>query len=77
MGSRTGRRRRGAANAKPLSARKKVRAQGMRPVTLWVRSPKFAADAKLQCLLANRSPYSAEDWAWVYSMAEEAPFNAR
>jgi hypothetical protein len=63
---------------KPLTSREKVgahrarlRAQGMRPVTLWVqdiRSPKFAADARRQCLLANSSRYAAADQAWVDSM---------
>jgi len=80
MGSRakpqTGKRRK----TKPLASRDKVRAhrtrlraQGMRPVTIWVpdmRSPKFAAEARRQCLLANKSPYAAEDQVWVDSMIE-------
>lgn len=66
------------AKAKPMTSRDKVRkhrarlrAQGMRPVTMWVpdmRSPKFAAEARRQCALANNSPYAAEDQAWVDSM---------
>jgi len=43
----------------------------MRPVTLWVpdvRSSKFVAEAKRQCLLANNSPYAAEDQAWADEM---------
>ena len=66
--------------AKPMSSREKVRAhrdrlraQGMRPVTIWVpdmRSPKFAAEARRQSLLANNSPHAAEDQAWAESMLE-------
>ncbi len=65
---------------KPMTSREKVRAhrarlraQGMRPVTLWVpdmRSPKFAAEARRQCILANISLYAAEDQAWVDSMSD-------
>jgi hypothetical protein len=80
MGSRV--RPRGAKRrkSKPLTSRDKVRvhrarlrAQGMRPVTIWVpdmRSPKLAAEARRQCLLANKSPYAAGDQAWVDFMIE-------
>lgn len=53
--------------------RTRLRAKGMRPVTLWVpdiRSPKFAAEARRQCALANKSPYAAQDQAWVDSMSD-------
>lgn len=53
--------------------RARLRAQGMRPVTLWVpdmRSPKVAAEAKRQSLLANKSPYAKEDQAWADSMVD-------
>jgi hypothetical protein len=69
-----------AKRSKPVASRDKVRAhrtrlraKGMRPVTLWVpdvRSPKFAAEAKRQCLLANNSPYAAEDQAWADAMID-------
>lgn len=69
-----------AEKSKPIPSRDKVRAhrarlraQGMRPITLWVpdtRSPKFVAEAKRQCLLANKSRYAAEDQAWSDSMAD-------
>ena len=65
---------------KPLTSREKVRshrtrlrAKGMRPITLWVpdvRSPKFAAEARRQCLLANNSRYAAQDQAWIDSMSD-------
>ncbi|HEU5017978.1 MAG TPA: antitoxin MazE family protein [Pseudolabrys sp.] len=62
------------------SSREKVRAhrarmrdKGMRSITVWVpdvHSPKFAAEARRQSRLANKSPYAAEDQAWVNSMIE-------
>jgi hypothetical protein len=67
--------------AKPLTSREKVRthrarlrAQGMRPITVWVpdmRSPKLAAEARRQCLRANSSAYAADDQAWADSMINE------
>jgi hypothetical protein len=69
-----------ARKAKPLTSREKVRAhrvrlraQGLRPVTLWVpdmRAPKFATEARRQCMLANNSRYAAADQAWVDSMSD-------
>jgi hypothetical protein len=80
MTSRTTQRKTRARKAKPLTSREKVRthrarlrAKGMRPVTMWIpdmRSPKFAAEARRQCLLANNSRYAAADQAWADSMAD-------
>jgi len=80
MGSKPTHRNSRARKTKPLTSREKVRAHrmrlralGMRPITMWVpdmRSPKFAAEARRQCLLANNSPYAAEDQAWVDSMID-------
>ena len=66
--------------SKPITSRDKVRAhrarlraQGMRPITIWVpdmRTPRFAAEARRQCLLANKSRHAADDQAWVDSMIE-------
>jgi hypothetical protein len=80
MTSKTPQRKTRARKAKPLTSREKVsahrvrlRAQGMRPVTMWVpdmRSPKFAAEARRQCALANNSRYAAQDQAWVDSMSD-------
>jgi len=53
--------------------RARMREQGMRPITIWVpdvRSPKFAAEARRQCKLANASPYAADDQAWVDAMSD-------
>jgi hypothetical protein len=52
--------------------RKRMRAKGFRLVQMWLpdtRKPKFAAEAHRQSLLANRSPFAAEDQAWVDSMS--------
>ena len=80
MTSKTTQRKNRARKSRPLTSREKVRthrarlrANGMRPVTMWVpdmRSPKFAAEARRQCLLANNSPYASADQAWVDSMID-------
>jgi len=72
-----------ARKARPLTSREKVRnhrarlrAQGLRAVTLWVpdmRSPSFIAEARRQCLLANASLHAAEDQAWADAMIAETP----
>lgn len=52
--------------------RARLRAKGLRPITLWVtdtRSAKFAAEARRQCQLANKSRHAAEDQAWVDAMS--------
>jgi hypothetical protein len=53
--------------------RARMRAKGMRPITVWVpdmHSPKFVAEARRQSRLANRSPHAAEDQAWVNAMID-------
>jgi hypothetical protein len=48
--------------------REKLRAQGLRPIQIWVpdvRSPEFAAEARRQSLLVSQSPHEAEEQAWV------------
>jgi hypothetical protein len=82
MGTKPTQRNDKAAKAKPLPSRDKVRAhrarlraKGMRPVTLWVpdmRSPKFAAEARRQATLANKSRHAAQDQAWVDAMSAGA-----
>jgi hypothetical protein len=52
--------------------RARLRAKGLRPVTIWVpntRSSKFAAEARRQCALANKSRHATEDQAWVDMMS--------
>ncbi len=53
--------------------RKRQRAKGLRLVQMWLpdtRTPEFAAEARRQSLLANNSPFAAEDQAWVDSMSD-------
>jgi hypothetical protein len=69
-----------ASSAKPRSSRVKVaahrerlRAQGLRPIQIWVpdvRSPEFAAEAHRQSLLIANSPHEADDQAFVDSIAD-------
>lgn len=53
--------------------RKRMRAKGLRLVQMWLpdtRTPEFAAEAHRQSLLANTSPFAAEDQAWVDSISD-------
>lgn len=53
--------------------RRRMRAKGLRLVQMWLpdtRTPEFAAEAHRQSLLANTSPYAAEDQAWVDSVSD-------
>ncbi|HEY1722604.1 MAG TPA: antitoxin MazE family protein [Magnetospirillaceae bacterium] len=53
--------------------RVRLRAQGLRPVQIWVpdtRSPKFAAEAKRQCRLIAESRFAAEDQAFIDAISE-------
>jgi hypothetical protein len=52
--------------------RAKLRAQGLRPIQIWVpdtSAPKFAFEARRQCLLVAASPHAAEDQAFVDSVS--------
>jgi hypothetical protein len=53
-----------------------MRKRGMNLIQIWVpdpRSPYFAAEARRQARLANKSPFAAEDQAWVDSMSDWKP----
>ncbi len=53
--------------------RERLRAQGLRPVQVWVpdtRSPAFAAEARRQSLAVASSPREAEDQAFVDAVSE-------
>lgn len=53
--------------------RKRMRANGMRLIQMWLpdtRTAEFAREAKRQSLLANRSPHAATDQAWVDAMSD-------
>jgi hypothetical protein len=65
--------RRAANRRKVREHRQRLRAQGMRPIQIWVpdvHSPAFAAEARRQCLLANASPEEAEIQAFMDSVYE-------
>jgi antidote-toxin recognition MazE-like antitoxin len=66
-------------NAKAASSRQKVsahrkrlRAQGLRPIQIWVpdtRSRRFAAEASRQSRLVASSPHRAEDQAFIDALS--------
>jgi len=63
--------RRSANRRKVQEHRQRLRAQGMRPIQIWVpdvHSPEFAAEARRQSLLANASPEEAEIQAFIDSV---------
>jgi len=62
-----------SSRQKVRAHRQRLRAKGMRPITIWVpdtRSRRFAAEARRQCKLANKSPHAADDQAWVDAMSD-------
>jgi len=65
--------RRAANRRKVAEHRQRLRAQGMRPIQIWVpdvHSPEFAAEARRQSLLANASPEESEIQAFIDSVYE-------
>ena len=53
--------------------RVKLRAQGLRPIQIWVpdvNDPKFIAEAHRQSLAAAQSPYAKDDQAFIDSITE-------
>jgi hypothetical protein len=53
--------------------RGRMRAKGLRLVQMWLpdtRTPEFAVEARRESLLANTSPFAAEDQAWVDSISD-------
>ena len=66
-------------NRKPVTSRQKVqahrerlRAQGLRPIQIWVpdtRSPRFAAQASRQSLLVASSRHASEDQAFIDALS--------
>ena len=62
-----------AARAKAQRHRDRLRAQGLRPIQIWVpdvNSENFRKEAHRQSLLAAKSPHAAEDQAFVDSISE-------
>ena len=65
--------RRAANRRKVAEHRQRLRAQGMRPIQIWVpdvHSPEFAAEARRQSLLANASPEEADIQVFIDSVDE-------
>ena len=65
--------RRAANRLKVREHRQRLRAQGMRPIQVWVpdvRSPDFAAEARRQSRLVAQSPQEADSQALIDSVAE-------
>ena len=63
--------RRAATRRKVREHRQRLRAQGMRPIQIWVpdvHSPGFAGEAWRQSLLAAQSPEEAEIQAFIDSV---------
>ena len=53
--------------------RDRLRAQGLRPIQIWVpdtRTPEFAREAKRQSELIANSPHEADDQAFIDSVSE-------
>lgn len=60
--------RRKAARKKVEAHRARLRAQGLRPIQIWVpdvRAPGFAEEARRQSRLAAESPHAGDDQAFV------------
>jgi hypothetical protein len=65
--------RRAANRRKVREHRQRLRAQGMRPIQIWVpdvHAPEFVAEARRQSLLANASPEEAKIQAFIDSVYE-------
>ena len=63
---------RAATRAKVKTHREKLRAQGLRPIQIWVpdtRAPGFAEEVRRQCLLANASPHAKNDQDFIDSVS--------
>ena len=53
--------------------REKLRAQGLRPIQIWVPDvddPKFIAEAHSQSLAAAQSPHAKDDQAFIDSITD-------
>jgi hypothetical protein len=61
------------SRTKVAAHRERLRAQGLRPITIWVpdvRSPEFTAEARRQSLLIANSPQEADDQAFIDSISD-------
>lgn len=63
----------GSVSARVGAHRDRLRAQGLRPMQIWVpdvRAPSFAKEARRQSRLAARSRHAAEDQAFVDAISD-------
>ncbi len=61
-----------SSREKVRAHRERLRAQGLRPIQIWVpdtRSPEFAADARRQSRLIAQSPGEADDQAFIDALS--------
>jgi hypothetical protein len=62
------------SRAKVQAHRERLRAQGLRPIQIWVpdtRSPRFVAQASRQSRLVAASRYASEDQAFIDALSSE------
>ena len=62
-----------AASNKMKAHRDRLRAQGLRPIQIWVpntRAPEFAKEARRQSRLAARSRHAGDDQSFVDDISE-------
>jgi hypothetical protein len=55
--------------------RRRLRAQGLRPIQIWVpdvRAPGFAEEAHRQSLLVGKSPYEKEDQDFIDAISDRS-----
>ncbi|MBV8794070.1 MAG: antitoxin MazE family protein [Hyphomicrobiales bacterium] len=60
------------SSTKVRNHRERLRAQGLRPIQIWVpdvRSPAFRAEARRQSAAVAASPHAREDQAFVDSIS--------
>lgn len=63
---------RARTRAKVKAHRARLRAQGLRPIQIWVpdtSAPGFAEEMRRQCRLANESPHAKDDQDFVDSIS--------
>lgn len=71
--AKSGDERRRATREKVRAYRERMRAQGLRPIQIWVpdvRAPGFAREAHRQALAVAESVHAAEDQAFIDSISD-------
>jgi len=65
-----------SSQEKVSAYRRRLRAQGLRPIQIWVpdvRAPGFKAQAHRQSLAVATSPHAHEDQSFINDVSEIAP----